>query len=67
MARSSLIKGLLVRGETLDELFDELPVVAQSLYAACQEKGWDFVKGASKARRNDIEGFIPYPFGWESK
>lgn len=54
MARSALIQGLLVTGETLDDLFNELPRVAQALYEACQEKGWTFIKGAPHARPDDI-------------
>ncbi len=54
MARSTSIQGLLVTGETLDELFAELPRVAQTLYEACQEKGWVFIKGAPRVRPDEI-------------
>ncbi len=54
MARSALIQGLLVTGETLDDLFNELPPVAKALYEACQEQGWTFIKGAPRARPDDI-------------
>ena len=34
MARSSAIQGLLVTGDTLEKLLEELPVVAQTLFEA---------------------------------
>ncbi len=54
MARSPLIQGLLVTGDTLDELFNELPRVAQALYETCQEKGWTFITGAPNARPDEV-------------
>lgn len=54
MARSPLIQGLLVTGDTLDELFNKLPHVARALYKACQERGWTFVKGAPHVHPEEI-------------
>ena len=54
MARSGAIKGFLVTGETLDQLFDEVPDVAQALFEVCREKGWIFVEGAPDIRLEDI-------------
>lgn len=46
MARTTAIQGFLVTGETLDQLFHEVPEVAQALYEICRAKGWTFIKGA---------------------
>jgi hypothetical protein len=54
MARSPAVPGLLVTGETLDQVLSELPIILQALFEACQEKGWEFVKGAHGARPSDI-------------
>ena len=52
MARSSTIQGFLVTGETLDQLFAELPAVAQALFEACREQGWTFINGAPDVQPN---------------
>ena len=54
MARSSAIQGLLVTGETLDQLFAELPAVAQALFEVCREKGWTFIPDAPDVQPDDI-------------
>ena len=54
MARSSAVRGLLVIGDTLDQLLTELPIVAQALFEASQEKGWIFVKDAPDVHLSDI-------------
>lgn len=61
MARSPLVQGLLVTGDTLDELFNELPRVAQALYETCQEKGWTFIKGAPDTRPDEIVWVSEFP------
>jgi hypothetical protein len=61
MARSPAVQGLLVSGDSLDQLLDELPVVAQALFEACQEKGWSFVKDAPNARLKDIVWVFELP------
>jgi predicted RNase H-like HicB family nuclease len=61
MARSSMIQGLLVTGETLDQLFAELPAVAQALFEVCREKGWTFIQGAPEVQPNDIVWVFQLP------
>ena len=61
MARSSAIQGLLVTGDSLEQLLDELPVVAQALFEACQEKGWSFVKDAPNIGLSDIVWVFELP------
>jgi hypothetical protein len=61
MARSPAIQGLLVTGDTIDQVLDELPTVAQALFETCQEKGWDFVKDAPDARLADIVWIFEVP------
>jgi predicted RNase H-like HicB family nuclease len=61
MARSTAIQGLLVIGETLDELLEELPVVAQALFEACQEKGWNFVRNQPSVMLSDIVWVFELP------
>jgi hypothetical protein len=60
-ARSPAIQGLLVTGDSLDQLLDELPVVAQALFEVCQEKGWSFVKDSPNARLADIVWVFELP------
>jgi predicted RNase H-like HicB family nuclease len=38
MARCPDVQGLLVVGDTIDKVLDELPAVAEALYEACQEQ-----------------------------
>ena len=54
MARTDVIQGFLVTGETLDQLFHEVPEIAQALYEICREKGWTFIKDAPNAQPKDI-------------
>lgn len=54
MARSPAVQGLLVTGDTLDQVLGELPTVMQALFEACHEKGWAFVKDVPDARPSDI-------------
>lgn len=54
MARSSAIQGLLATGETLDQLFAELPSVVQALFEVCREKGWIFITDAPDVQPDDI-------------
>lgn len=63
MARSSAIQGFLVTGDTLDQLFQELPDVTQALYEACREHGWPFVQDAPDLQPKDIVWLfkLPYP------
>ncbi len=61
MARSSAIQGLLVTGESLKQVLEELPVVAQALFEACQEKGWPFVKDTSDVALSDIIWVVELP------
>jgi predicted RNase H-like HicB family nuclease len=61
LARSGAIQGLLVTGDTLDKLFDELPLVVQALFEACQEKGWTFVQESPNARPSDIVWVAEFP------
>ena len=58
MARSSAIQGLLVTGDTLEKLLEELPVVAQALFEACQEKGWTFIANAPEVALSDVVWFF---------
>ncbi|MBV7327378.1 hypothetical protein KFU94_03790 [Chloroflexi bacterium TSY] len=39
MARTSAIQGFLATGETLDQLFHEIPNIVQALFEVCQDKG----------------------------
>lgn len=61
MARSTDIQGLLVTGDTLEQLFAELPIVAQALFDTCQEKGWSFVKHNHNVRLADIVWVMELP------
>ena len=61
MARSPTVQGLLVTGNTLDQVLAELPVVTQALFEACQEKGWVFVKDIPDARPSDIVWVLELP------
>jgi predicted RNase H-like HicB family nuclease len=61
MARSPAIQGLLVTGDTINQVLSELPIVAQALFEACQEKGWVFVKDAPEVRLSDIVWVIELP------
>lgn len=61
LARSSAVQGLLVTGDTLDQVLTELPVVAQALFEVCQEKGWSFVKDAPAAHLSDIVWTLELP------
>ncbi len=61
MARSSAIQGLLVTGDSINDVLKELPFIAQALFEACQEKGWEFVKGAPQTRLGDIVWVIELP------
>ena len=61
MARSPAVQGLLVAGNTLDQVLGELPTVIQALFEACQEKGWVFVKGIPDARPSDIVWVLELP------
>ena len=62
MARSPAIQGLLVTGDTLDQVLSELPPVVQALFEACQEKGWTFVKDMPDARPPDIVWILELPY-----
>lgn len=63
MARSSAIQGFLATGDTLDQLFQEVPDVTQALFEVCREKGWTFVESAPDIEPNDIVWLfaLPYP------
>ena len=61
MARSAAIQGFLVTGETLDQLLHEVPVIVQSLYEVCREKGWTFIKDAPNAEPADIVWVVKLP------
>jgi hypothetical protein len=61
MARSPAVPGLLVTGESINELLKELPLVAQALFETCREKGWSFVKDAPDARPADIVWVLELP------
>lgn len=61
MARCPDVQGLLVTGETIDEVLYELPVVAEALYETCQEKGWTFVAAHPEARLEDIVWVLEFP------
>lgn len=63
MARSAAIQGFLVTGDTLDQLFQEVPRVTQALYEVCHEQGWLFIQDAPEARPDDIIWTfeLPYP------
>ncbi len=54
MIRCPDVQGLLVAGDSISQVLEELPVVAQALYEACQEKGWTFIAGHPDARPEDI-------------
>ncbi|MFN8495005.1 MAG: hypothetical protein U0350_45800 [Caldilineaceae bacterium] len=61
MARSSAIQGFLATGETFDQLFGELPAIAQALFEVCQEKGWTFIKDAPGIQPKDIVWVFQLP------
>ncbi len=61
MARSPAVQGLLVTGDTINQLLEELPLVAQALFETCQEKGWAFVKDAPDLRLADIIWVLELP------
>ena len=61
MARSSAVTGLLVTGETFDQLLDELPVVTQALFEVSQEQGWSFVRDAPEIEPEDIVWIFNLP------
>ncbi len=61
MARSSAIRGLLVTGETFDQLLDELPAVTQALFEVCRSQGWIFVTDAPEVEPDDIVWTIKLP------
>jgi predicted RNase H-like HicB family nuclease len=61
MARCSAIQGLLVTGDTINQVLGELPIVAKALFEACQEKGWVFVKDAPEVSLSDIVWVIELP------
>lgn len=61
MARSSAIRGLLVTGETFDQLLDALPSVTQALFEACRSHGWVFVRDAPEVEPGDIVWTILLP------
>jgi predicted RNase H-like HicB family nuclease len=61
MARSPAVQGLLVTGQTIDQLLNELPKVAEALFDVCQEKGWAFVTDAPDIRLADIVWIIEVP------
>ena len=54
MIRCPDVQGLLVMGDSISQVIEELPVVAQALYEACQERGWTFIAGYPDARPDDI-------------
>ena len=61
LARSPAVPGLLVTGESINELLNELPPVAQALDETCREKGWSFVKAAPDVRPADIVWVLELP------
>ena len=61
MARSAAIQGFLATGETLDDLFREVPQVVQALYEACRLQGWTFVKSAPDVEPDDIVWLFELP------
>ncbi len=61
MARCPDVQGLLVVGDTIDRVLDELPAVAEALYEACQEKGWAFVTARPSVRLEDIVWVLEFP------
>ena len=63
MARSAAIQGFLVTGDTLDQLFQDVPDVTQALYEVCREQGWAFIKDAPDIQPQDIVWLfeLPYP------
>jgi hypothetical protein len=61
MARSPVVPGLLVTSDTIAQLLSELPVVAQALFQACQEKGWAFVKDTPEADLSEIVWVLELP------
>lgn len=61
MVRSLAIQGLLVTGDTLEQVLAELPVVAQALFEVCQEKGWSFVKDNPRIKLADIVWTVELP------
>jgi predicted RNase H-like HicB family nuclease len=61
MVRSLAIQGLLVTGDTFEQVLAELPVVAQALFETCQEKGWSFVKHNPHVKLSDIVWTIELP------
>ena len=64
MARSAAIQGFLATGETLDELFHEVPHVVQALYEVCRTQGWPFVKNAPDVEPNMKGTFMNDDCGW---
>lgn len=61
MARTSAIQGLLVTGDTLEKLLEELPIVAQALFEVCQEKGWAFIANAPDVMLSDVVWVFELP------
>ena len=61
MARSSVVPGLLVTGDSIDQLLIELPHVAQALYDVSQEKGWSFVRDVPDLHLADIVWVFELP------
>jgi predicted RNase H-like HicB family nuclease len=61
MARSPAVPGLLVIGDTLDQVLSELPTVTQALFDACQAQGWVFVRNTPEARPSDIVWDLELP------
>lgn len=61
MARCPVVPGLLVTGDTISQLLNELPVVAQALFQVCREKGWIFVKDRPEADLSEIVWVLELP------
>ena len=61
MARSSAIQGLLVTGDSLEQVLEELPVVVQALFETSQEKGWVFAKDAPDVHPAEIVWDLELP------
>jgi len=61
MARSPAVPGLLVTGDTFDQVLSELPTVTQALFEACQANGWVFVRDMPEARPPDIVWNLELP------